>query len=187
MTGFPPEIVPIHVLFQTFRHRRAITFQWSWRWGLNPRPPPYQGGALPLSYASRSSAVADIRPASSDAETKAPSAGFCCTKQVGSAGKNSPETLNLKGLNIAGAVPVSTQKPIFPSPNESPGSLVRGPESLVRISVAHPPVSSLTEERATGVEPATSSLEGWSSAIELRPPALSFCFYRSVSVGASAG
>src|SRR5215208_5528694 len=24
----------------------------SWHWGLNPGPPPYQGGALPLSYAS---------------------------------------------------------------------------------------------------------------------------------------
>ncbi len=24
---------------------------WSGRWGSNPRPPPWQGGALPLSYA----------------------------------------------------------------------------------------------------------------------------------------
>lgn len=28
------------------------TQKWSWRWGLNPRPLPYQGSTLPLSYVS---------------------------------------------------------------------------------------------------------------------------------------
>lgn len=30
-----------------------IILEWSFGWGLNPGPPPYHGGALPLSYQSR--------------------------------------------------------------------------------------------------------------------------------------
>src|SRR5687768_1557717 len=33
----------------------------SWHWGLNPGPPPYQGGALPLSYASTIRAARQAR------------------------------------------------------------------------------------------------------------------------------
>ena len=32
-------------------------FSWSWQRDLNPRPPDYKSGALPLSYASETSTV----------------------------------------------------------------------------------------------------------------------------------
>src|SRR5262245_28436899 len=34
-----------------------VTDQWCCRSGLNTRPPPYQGGALPLSYGSKKRAI----------------------------------------------------------------------------------------------------------------------------------
>src|SRR5688572_32457371 len=37
--------------------RGAVAGRWSWWRGLNPRPPPYQGGALPLSYTSADAGV----------------------------------------------------------------------------------------------------------------------------------
>src|SRR5689334_4027977 len=38
----------------------ADTVFWSPEWDLNPRPPPYQGGALPLSYLGKRATCIEV-------------------------------------------------------------------------------------------------------------------------------
>lgn len=51
--------------------------------GLNPGPPPYQGGALPLSYASGKTSSIGLRPMGTDPERRrGRSISLACTKST---------------------------------------------------------------------------------------------------------